>query len=107
MEKIFSENNQTFDQNVHLILQKIDETILQKYFAEPNGLLSGSGGAALYFKYRFLQTQQPTFLDKALEILEKEIEKEIEKANINQIDSYLSIGSSSVDQYGLSINSYP
>jgi len=103
MEKIFSENNQTFDQNVHLILQKIDETILQKYFAEPNGLLSGSGGAALYFKYRFLQTQQPTFLDKALEILEKEIEK----ANINQIDSYLSIGSSSVDQYGLSINSYP
>ena len=67
-------------------LKNLDDLLFNKFSTETNGLLSGSGGASLYFKYRFLQSGQASFLEKSMLILEDEIEK----TNVNQLESYLS-----------------
>lgn len=92
----------TLDSKIHYCLERLDDLLFDKFDSESNGLLSGGGGVALYFKYRLLQTGQPLFLDKVMEILEKEVEK----TNMNPIEPYLSIGSSSISSVWLYRSTY-
>ncbi len=88
---------EALDLKIQRCLEKVDDLLSKKFLSEPNGLLSGSGGAALYFKYRLLQSGQILFRDRVMEILEKEVEK----TNMNPVEPYLSIGSSSVSSIWL------
>ena len=80
------QSSEVLDLKIHRCLERLDDLLFKKFAAETNGLLSGSGGASLYFKYRFLQSGQASFLEKSMLILEDEIEK----TNLNQLEPYLS-----------------
>lgn len=73
---------------VSRILRILDGELTKHWQFEPHGLLSGSGGASLYFMERYFKTGNASFLDHSLQILEREI------ANINdsEAEDYLSIG---------------
>lgn len=79
------------EDRIRLMLTKVDTTLQNKWKYEPHGLLNGSGGASLYFMYRYLQTKSTAFMRLAVEILENEIEK----TNLQPLEQYLSIGSAS------------
>ena len=91
------QSSEALDLKIQQCLERIDDLLSKNFGSEPNGLLSGSGGAALYFKFRFLQSGQTSFFEKSMEILEKEVEK----TNLDQLEPYLSIGSSSVSSIWL------
>jgi lantibiotic modifying enzyme len=81
----------------HRLLNDLDHIIIKRYDTEPSGLLSGSGGSAIYLQHRYLQTGKEVYLHLALDI----IEKEITDVNSSQIEDYLSIGSSSAASFWL------
>jgi lantibiotic modifying enzyme len=92
-----AQSSEVLDLKINHCLERLDDLLFKKFDSEPNGLLSGSGGASLYFKYRFLQSGQASFLEQSILILESEIRK----TNLNQLESYLSIGSSSASSIWL------
>lgn len=56
------------------VLNDLDDIVLKKWEKESHGLLSGSGGAALYLYFRFKQSRNENYTSLALEILNKEIQ---------------------------------
>lgn len=93
--KIRLVKNEIHDKS-HRLLNDLDHIIIKRYDTEPSGLLSGSGGSAIYFQHRYLQTGKERYLNLAND----NIEKEINDVNNSQIEDYLSIGSSSAASFG-------
>lgn len=79
------------ENRTRVMLTKVDKALKKKWKNEPHGLLNGAGGASMYFRHRFLQTENHAFKKLAIAILENEIEK----TNFQPLEQYLSIGSAS------------
>lgn len=72
-------------------LTSLDKIMAEKWQSESNGLLAGCGGISLYFMHRYLESGKSLFLDRSLEILEREILMTNEKG----FEHYFSISDSS------------
>lgn len=56
------------------VLLAIDDIVLNRMNQEPDGLITGRGGCVLYLSNRYLQTQNQSFQNDALTLLESIIE---------------------------------